>query len=161
MSEPKQKSRLWLRILLGVSLGLNLLVAGLAVGAVLRLGGPEGMRPPPASLGSALFRAMPREHRSEMHQKFRDRRSGKGKNRLKDTQAVAALLRAVPFDAGALTEVLKKQKQDRDAFFESLQVSWLERINLMSDAERSEYADRLETMAKQKRKWSKRKGDDH
>ncbi|GAA6190540.1 periplasmic heavy metal sensor [Phaeobacter sp. NW0010-22] len=157
MSEPKQKSRLWLRILLGVSLSLNLLVVGLAVGAVMRLGGPDGMRPPPSSLGSALFRAMPREHRSEMHQKFRDRRSDKGKAKIKDAQAVAALLRAVPFDAAALTEALKKQKQDRDAFFETLQVSWLERINLMSDAERSEYADRLENMAKHKRKWSDRK----
>ncbi|MBT3143064.1 hypothetical protein DS909_18545 [Phaeobacter gallaeciensis] len=157
MSEPKQKSRLWLRILLGVSLSLNLLVVGLAVGAVMRLGGPDGMRPPPSSLGSALFRAMPREHRSEMHQKFRDRRSDKGKAKIKDAQAVAALLRAVPFDAAALTEALKKQKQDRDAFFETLQVSWLERINIMSDAERSEYADRLENMAKHKRKWSDRK----
>lgn len=161
MSEPKQKTRLWLRVLLGVSLGLNLLVAGLAVGAVLRLGGPDGMRPPPSSLGSALFRAMPREHRSEMHQKFRDRRGDRGKNRKKDAQMVARLLRAVPFDPAALSTVLKKQKQDRDAFFETLQTSWLERINVMSDAERSDYADRLESMAKHKRKWSDRKRDEH
>ena len=154
MSEPTQKKRLWLRILLGVSLAMNLLVIGLAVGAMMRLGGPDGMRPPPASLGSMLYRAMPGDHRSDMHKNFRDRRSEKRKFNKQETEKVAALLRAVPFDPQSLNEVLKREQQKKKAFFDGLQASWLDRVTQMSDAERAEYADRVEEFAARRSRWS-------
>ena len=47
-----RRNPLWMRILLGVSLALNLAVAGLVVGASLRLIGPYGP-PAPHTYGGA------------------------------------------------------------------------------------------------------------
>ena len=51
--EPeKETRRVWPRVVLVVSLGLNLLFVGLMLGAVARHGGPEGRRTPP-TVGAA------------------------------------------------------------------------------------------------------------
>ena len=60
-----RRSPLWMRILLGVSLALNLAVAGLVVGASLRLIGPDGP-PAPHTFGGALIRALPHDDRREI-----------------------------------------------------------------------------------------------
>ncbi len=138
------KTRLWVRVLLGVSLALNLLVLGLIGGAMLRFGGPDGMRTPPRSVGAAMFRELPRADRRAL-------RTGAGEThdqrhvRLKaDAKALGAALRATPFDAAAMATLLEGHAKTRADFHISLQRAWLDRIATMSDAERYAYADRLE-----------------
>ena len=65
-----RRSPLWMRVLLGVSLALNLAVIGLAVGASFRLLGPDG--PLPHTFGGALIRALPAEDRHEIGQRARE-----------------------------------------------------------------------------------------
>mgnify|MGYP001628054743 CR=1 FL=1 len=53
----KPKMKLWLKLLLAGSLALNLAIAGLAAGAVLRhKGGRDGPGGPPPAVGAMLFR---------------------------------------------------------------------------------------------------------
>lgn len=136
----------WFRVLLGVSLALNLLVAGLAIGAALRFGGPDGMRPPPRSMATAMIRAMPQDHRAAMWTQTRSEDADNRASRAADTEAVGVALRAVPFDADALAAVLQAVGTRRAALQARIQQAWLTQVAQMSDAERADYADRLEHM---------------
>jgi len=145
-----------LRILLGVSLALNLLVLGLVTGAMLRFGGPHGMRMPPRSLGSTMIREMPRQDRHAMReQAFGDPASRRDHRRV-GAAAMSAALRAVPFDREALHAVVSEQARHREAVQASVQAAWLARVDQMSDAERAAYADRLQHAQTKTRRWHMR-----
>jgi uncharacterized membrane protein len=139
----------WMRVLLGASLALNLLVLGLVSGALVRYGGSDGLRPPPRTVGAALFRELPPEDRRAL----RDRSDGmmmmNGMNmnhherRVAEAQAVSAAMRATPFDREALAAILEQQAAQRDGFQKSVQQAWIERVANMTEAERQAYAGRL------------------
>jgi uncharacterized membrane protein len=150
MAEQKERKWPWMRILLIASLGLNLLFVGLVVGAALRFGGPDSMRPPPRSLGSALYRALPEDVRQEMRQHSRTGHDTRRKGGFKDVGVIVASLRAVPFDAEGLKTVLDRQLVQREAFHRSIQDKWFDQITSMSDEERASYADRLEKVSHRK-----------
>ena len=142
--QTPKSGRTWLRVLFGLSLALNLLVLGLAVGAVLRFGGPDGMRPPPKSLGTALFHELPPKDRRELRSQMQDHGARNAALRKSEAEAIGAALRRTPFDAEAVAGVLAQGAQQREAWMTSVHDAWLERIGRMSDAERIEFADRLQ-----------------
>ena len=145
---PPRRSPLWMRILLGVSLALNLAVVGLAVGASLRLIGPGG--PPPHSFGGALIRAMPAEDRKAIGRQARAH-IGRSGHKADSAQLIAAL-RATPYDQSVVVELLEAQAAGRQAFAEALQTAWLERVQAMTDAERMAFADGLEAAEARRKK---------
>ena len=155
-TEPaKPQIRLWLRILLGVSLALNLLVAGVVGGAMLRFGGPDGLRPPPRTIGAALYRALPKEQRRTLLTQSRGAfRGGPIAARKAYLQQVSAALRATPFDAQAVQAVLDAQVSRRGEVQKSLQRAWLAQVAGMNAEARGTYADRLERGFE--RRWLKR-----
>ncbi|MEY8842984.1 periplasmic heavy metal sensor, partial [Cribrihabitans sp. XS_ASV171] len=108
MAEVTRKSPLWMRLLLGVSLAVNLAVAGLAVGAVLRHGGPERDRGP-RSLGVALYRALPDEDRQALRDAGRARYQERREAGAADLDAMLVALRSEPFDAEAVAVLLRGQ----------------------------------------------------
>ena len=138
----RPKPRLWLRGVLIVSLGLNLLVLGLVGGAMLRFG-PEGMRLPPRSVGAALYRELPRKDRRALwagsKQTHRDRHARQKAEAL----ALGVAIRATPFDAATLEAVLDQQAARRGDLRKSMQAAWLARVAGMSPDERQAFADRL------------------
>lgn len=148
MTEPADtkppRTRGWIRILLGVSLALNLAVIGLAVGAALRLGGPGADRRPPPPVGALLYRELPREDRRLLRSHAIGDRDTRHARRQADALAVDAALRATPFDRAALQAVLDRQAQHRIDRQRSVQRAWLERVSRMSAEDRAAYADRLQ-----------------
>ncbi|MEX0320218.1 MULTISPECIES: periplasmic heavy metal sensor [unclassified Ruegeria] len=145
MSDANPKKRRWPRILLGVSLALNLLVIGLVAGTVLRFRG-DGRHPP--AFGPALYRALPDADRKALHGELRGRHDGGSKSRGEDFRALAEALRAVPFEPGAVEAVIEAQAQARAEVHKSLNQAWLARVSDMSDTERADYADRLEEVVR-------------
>jgi len=144
----------WLRIVLGVSLALNLMVLGLLGGAMLRYGGPEGVRPPPRSIGAALFRALPgedrralREHSSAMAtgagMPMKGGQNGAHARQMALTKDISDALRATPFDLEVLSDILVEQAAQREGVQKSVQQALLERVAGMSAQDRLAYADRL------------------
>jgi len=108
--EPRPPRWPWTRILLVVSLALNLAVAGLVAGHVLG-DGPDRQRP-----DSGLWRygaAMPEPHRRAMLRAMREDRPHWEAARagLRESRArLAAALTAEPFDPGAVAAVLSAER---------------------------------------------------
>ena len=134
--------RPWLRIVLGVSLALNLAVAGLGLGAAIRFGGPERAGPP-LPLGAVLYRELPREDRRALRDARLGTRPERAERRRAEIAELDAALRAVPFDPARVEGFLAAQSQQRDALEQALRAAWLTRVSEMSDNARATYADRL------------------
>lgn len=138
----KPKASRWLRILLAVSLTLNLLVVGLVVGIALRFDGKGKDRSPPP-IGAVLFKELPREDRKALHREAFGERKDRHANRQRDARAVYDAIRAVPFDPAPVRDVLEKQSEATLQFRSSMREAWLQQISSMTDAERGVYAERF------------------
>ncbi|UWQ13299.1 periplasmic heavy metal sensor [Aliiroseovarius sp. M344] len=162
MSEPTHppvaksgaKPRKWPRILLAVSLTFNLLVVGLVAGANwgghwdhgFDAHGPN--RGAIRDLGFApLASALDRSDRRQIGRVLRDRSGSFSENRralAEEFQSMLTVLRADPFDAGALLSIMDQQSErqrQRGGLARSVLV---ERIEQMSSDERLAFADRIE-----------------
>jgi uncharacterized membrane protein len=143
----KKNGMPWGRIVLFASLALNLLVAGLVGGAILRHD-RYGDGAPLRDLGYGPFGAalsMSDRHvlTRELVGRAGDLRVNRDDIRRQFAEMLAAL-RAKPFDPGALQALVGQQRsklEERQAIGQQL---LLERIEAMSDDERAAFADRLE-----------------
>ncbi len=142
--QPKPRIRLWLRVVLGVSLALNLLVLGLVGGAMMRFGGPDGMRPLPRTIGAALFRELPRADRRALSSRSRGSLGDHQTRRSANLMSLGDALRASPFDPEAVGAVLDQHAAARARVQKSVQQAWLAQVSTMSDEARQAYATRLE-----------------
>lgn len=151
MTETARKPpRRWLWLALGLSLSLNLLVAGVVLGALWSRGAaPErpariDLAAPPyiAALDAADRAALRAAWRAEGPDLRRLRAE-----RQSERAALAAAVRASPFDAAAVAALLQAQSDrlaDRQALSQRL---LLERLATMTEAERAAFAERLEAGA--------------
>lgn len=148
---PPRPRRLW-RVLLVVSLALNLAIAGLVVGALVRNDGKPPTRSGAAlslgPIGSALSgsdrRAILREvHRDGGLQSLRPGR---------EVDAVIAAVTAQPFDPAALDAALAEGKARRDAVVAAATRALILRVTDMTDQERADFAQRISENRKKRRK---------
>ena len=150
----------WTKILLFSSLALNLLVAGMVAGAVLRaeLGGAGGPgradradRAEPAvmrELGYGPYlRALTPQQRRDLSRAIRERSGDLRANRQELRRQMETLLEALrssPFDAELVARILAAQQRK---LFEQHEIGLrilLSGLEQMSDEQRAAYADRLE-----------------
>ena len=139
--------RPWLRVLLGVSLALNLLIVGLMGGAMIMRGKwQEHHRTRLEMVGGPMTRALSRADRRamgrEMQQRFGNRQTMHEQMRA-GMQGLIADLKAVPFDPQAVANYMAGHHAEFNARLEQGQALLLQRLTNMSDAERVAYADRL------------------
>ncbi|MDW3225561.1 MAG: periplasmic heavy metal sensor [Paracoccaceae bacterium] len=148
--ESNQKLPRLYKIALGVSLALNLAVAGLIGGAALRFGEDArgGLRS--AGLGAyglPYMLALPKEERRQVMKAVRSDHKGPVPDRAARRALYAAVLsdlRAEPFDIEALSGALNTQAETTIAVQKSAQTAWLAVVAQMSDSERAAYADDIE-----------------
>lgn len=149
MTEPatRPSTAAWVKVVLALSLAVNLAVIGIIAGAVAKDGPRERGMPRDLSFGP-FSEALSREDRRALRLAFLDRapefRAGR-KDAKAEFSAVIAALRADPFDPAALQLALatiEKRNADRLALGKTLIE---DRIIQLSDAERLAFADRLET----------------
>ncbi|WP_170360140.1 periplasmic heavy metal sensor [Ruegeria arenilitoris] len=149
MSGNAKPKRRWVTVLLTVSLALNLLVVGVALGTVYRVkGGHHGKGPP--GFAPTLYRALPKEERKALRGELSERHTKGAKMRSQDFAALEAALRAEPFDPETVQALLQQQAQAMAELQSALQDKWLDRITAMTDAERQAYADRLQEVVERK-----------
>ncbi|WP_425102454.1 periplasmic heavy metal sensor [Tropicibacter sp. S64] len=142
------RTRPWLRALLFVSLALNLVVVGLAVGLVLRGGPPH---PPRGGADYVIpyTRALDEDQRRavwrDLRQDFRDKRrqDAPGPDMIADYRDALDVLRADPFDPAAMMAVLERQTAratDRQVTGQKVLSAYLASL---SPTDRAAYAARL------------------
>ncbi len=150
--EPKQPGRFrWSRLLLAVSLALNLLVFGAVAGAFLRHD-REARTAPLQDLGFGPFgAALSNAERDRLSERLSGRSEDLRANREEIRQDFAAMLRALraePFAPADLRAALDRQR-DRLAERQAIgQAVLLERIEAMDVEERRAFADRMERRLK-------------
>lgn len=151
----------WLKLALGLSLAVNLAVAGLVGGAVLR-GGPlrdqmvrdVGFGPYAEALSPEDRQALRRAFLARQPD-LRDLRQ----SMRQDMQAVVQALRAQPFDAAALESALVAQASRLQSQVQLGQSLLLERLSSMPEADRLAFAHRLESMTRRGPPDGGRQGD--
>jgi len=145
---PSRPAR-WVKPLLVVSLAVNLIVAGLIGGAMLRGGPPEQMHPDRSvsALGLRLYlRALPADQRRQI---AKDARARRGEFKLgpklirAHMRALAAAVEAEPFDPETLRVVLSAQSASVAGNMAIGQDILIDRIAAMTEAERKEFAAAL------------------
>ncbi|MGO4915804.1 periplasmic heavy metal sensor [Pseudogemmobacter sp. W21_MBD1_M6] len=146
---PLPKTPRWVKVALVASLAVNLAVAGVVGGAVLRHGPDRGDRADyarnPAFGGYA--RALSREDRRAILTEMRGRspdRAALRDDRIKTFGKVIAALTAEPFDAAEVKALLAAQL-DMTARAQTLgQDLLMSRITAMTPSERAAFAARLQ-----------------
>lgn len=138
------------RILLFVSLALNVAVAGLFIGAVAKHRWEDraaSARHIDDGPGGPLTRALSKDDRRaigrEIRRELRESRPSRDDIRARYAGVIEAL-RKVPFDPGPLRGGLDAKAQDFDARLRMGHALLVDRVIAMSDDERAAYADRLE-----------------
>ena len=134
-----------LRWVLVVSLALNLLVAGLVVGAALRDDGPRRhMEIGPGPLAKALSEADRRAILAELRERPGVGPPGREERRQAMAEVLAAL-RTEPFDRERAEAALASQAERLATVERAIQDAMIARVASMSPEERAAFADRLET----------------
>jgi uncharacterized membrane protein len=143
-------SPLWMRVLLVVSLALNLLVVGVVAGALARRPPDDFGRGAPGDPAAAFYLgALPPESRREViREMFRNAGDFRASRQavIEEVQSTLALIRAETVDTAALHEAVRRQ---RGALAERREVGdgiFVDYIARMSPEDRRAYADRLEEM---------------
>ena len=145
--QPAKPRRIW-RILLVVSLALNLLVIGVVAGAVMRFGGGDRFGGPPPRGGLIYFREMPRAAQKDIRAAAREGFRSRDEDRAAQMVDVLDVLRAAPFVAADLRDIMATQSQAFQANQMRLTDIWIGHLEVMTDEERRAYADRVEKAAK-------------
>ena len=144
---PQPRSPLWMRVLLALSLTLNLAVLGIVGGAALRSHDEE--RPLPVrNLGFGAFDgALSPEDRKELRRAFVTEAPdfrGARRGMRQDFAAILEALRAEPFDPAALQIVLDRQNARGAEMLAVGQKLIFDRVAAMDPEARRAFADRLE-----------------
>ena len=143
---PRVPMRRGLRILLVASLALNVLVIGLAIGAAANW----GKAGPPRAFhlaGGPLSQALSREDRRAIGQAMRENRDLRlpsRQERRAATAEIADILRAEPFDRGALEAQLSRFQGRVAEVRQAASGLMIDRIAAMTAEERGAMADALE-----------------
>lgn len=145
MADTKIERRcpLWVKILLGLSLAINLAIVGLVGGIALR-GGPLGGKGPGMGYALPYVLALPQEERRNVFGAIRSKPELPGrKARRAAYRDMVALLEADTFDRVAVTAVLERQARDVGQVQMVAQTAWLDTVAAMTDEERRAYAERV------------------
>jgi uncharacterized membrane protein len=145
MTNTDKKPRNWMRIVLVISLGLNLAVVGMVAGFAFA-GDKRSPQRFDLTVGP-LTRAMDDNARTSVREALRESgvfdRADRNSIRV-DMMALVALLRADDFDAAAFQEVLGRQRARLQAGQDTVLRVVTDQINTMTAQDRAAFADRLE-----------------
>ncbi|MEM6594992.1 MAG: periplasmic heavy metal sensor [Pseudomonadota bacterium] len=145
---PASKPRNWLRLLLFASLSVNLLIAGAFIGSSFAGKDRKGERNLAAQVPMGPYgRAFSKEDRQALRQSFEARRDTFRENRAQMRaygEELAAAVRATPFDADAVRDILTQQRGLQLSMQEAGSDIMIERLEQMSPEARAAFAERLE-----------------
>ncbi len=156
------KGLVW-KWVLGLSLALNLLVAGVFAGAAWRHSGDiradKRGAPSIERYGAPFVRALPRDAKRELNRRLRAQTEGlpSRAERRDMYQQMVGFLREDTFDPNKIAPLFAVQKDAAQGIMGVAQTEWLSIVADMSVAERNEVADRLEQSLERRRQKDKKR----
>lgn len=140
--------RLWVRILLAVSLALNLLVIGAVAGFAIKGGPMKHSGAPHMAPGGVgpLTQALSKEDRRAIGREMRQMAKENGWDRRAHRQALERMiagLEATPFDADAFSADLDIIMDGMRSRISGASGALMNRLSEMSDEDRAAYAARI------------------
>ncbi|MEM9855223.1 MAG: periplasmic heavy metal sensor [Pseudomonadota bacterium] len=145
------------RILLYVSLLMNLIVIGVVIGALINASSRAADERPPRAgetgLGPVILALEPSTRRAlgfEMRRALRGRGRDRGQQRA-ITRAMISELRAEPFSSEAVSSLLDQQISEAELRLTIARDLFVEHIIAMSEEDRAAYAARLEAELEKRR----------
>lgn len=157
---PKSRTPVWIKIVLVLSLALNLAILGLVAGFVMRAPGPVLGAGPGMSFGLPYVIALDREDRRAVMDAVRgnpdlpDRRA-----RRDNYRRIVELIRSDPLDVDGIKAALERQVVTTRTVQSAAQAAWLQRIEAMNAEQRATYADRIEEVLRRGPDRKKKKSD--
>ena len=144
MKDTKPKMSRKLKFLLIGSLSVNLLVAGLFVGAILRHSGPSDVR----GHSDLLLRVLDKDDRRAIGAAVKEVQGGGRRAFWAGQKAalgdIATALKAEPYDGAAVQAALVRKSAHMSQTRYAAESAMLARFEAMSGAERAALAERLE-----------------
>lgn len=141
--------RLWVRILLVVSLALNLLVIGAVAGIAIK-GGPWKHGGPPGPMAEALIgpltRALNKEDRRAILRQIRKQGRAEGaspRSHKEALQRMVVMLETAPFDQESFAMDFTSIVEDLQGRMSSATQIYIQHLSDMSDEQRAAYATRV------------------
>lgn len=148
----------WMKYLLIVSLGLNLAVAGLFIGAKVSGHHKSGGGGPVSTSNMRVFmHALPDSKRKEVRKYFRKNRAelrAKGEAFHENMKTISTAILKQPFDEATLNQAFGEQSTYITTITQDAQKAFVAIIASMTDEERATY---VATIQKQRRNWRKDK----
>ena len=154
MDDIKTRTPKRVKVALAISLAINVLVAGAIAGAVLHGGDRDrssfDKRGGDTAAIGIYGRALEKLDRRAIGQRLRDGRAARGQEIRAElgelVREASGLLKQMPFDEGAFSDVLLRQQGLIKGRSDSMQDALVEQIAAMSPEQRAEYAERLEEL---------------
>jgi len=151
----KPKSSRWLKIALGISLCLNLLVAGAIGGAIFKGPGDkmQGARAIAQDPLRAVFRALPREMRRDLMDQMRKTGRDNPQNRSAWVTELANLLRSETLDKAAIADLFAERTNRLEVMTATGRTLLVEYIEKMGLEDRQAMAEKIEKRWKRGKHW--------
>lgn len=149
----------WLKILLGLSLAVNIAILGTIAGFFLR-GGPPRDGPLAMGYAAPYVIALPRETRRVVLDTIRSDASlpSRGARKARYDEMLAAL-GADPFDRDRVQQILERQGDENTRVQEASRDAWLSAVADMDAAEREAYVSRIEDILRKGKRGRKSERD--
>lgn len=162
MTEPMEPAkpgiRRWVKIVLGLSLALNLLIIGAVAGTAFRVS--KTVNDAPRS-GFAFVAALEREDRRSVFSALRDENRKSRSAGRREMEQIFSILRSDDLDADALARAMAGQAERASRMQERIKDQLIVVVGNMSVEERRAYAERLEWHLKRGPTKKKKGGSQH
>ncbi len=146
----------WMKILLVISLGLNLAVVGLVIGAKISGYGHGSLSHSGSTGMRVLMHALPDSKRADVRKYFHKNRNkirANGDVMRASLDNIGTAISAQPFDTDALNAAFGDQRAQITTITQNAQQAFVSIIASMTDEERASYVD---NMKEQRNKWRKK-----
>jgi len=146
------RPRRWGRVVLIVSLALNLAVVGVVAGTAFHFG-KRGHRAHSDNFAAPYIRALDHLDRMSIREKLHrgpDMMQADQAARRETYNQMADALRAEPFDPDRIHTLMMQQREGVRSRISAAQDVWLRHVSEMSTQARADYADRLEEVVEQR-----------
>jgi len=158
---PRSRMRPWLKVVLALSLALNLAVIGIGAGAVWRFQGGGHDKGGPPMLGRFIFKDIGGQEVRRLVQDHGGASDNVRNRRRGEMEQIIVLMRADELDLPAVSVIVDTHIVETNGFMRAVADAWEQRLEGLSLKERRRVADRMQHQLDHRSRDSEDRDRDH